>query len=99
MDKAMDIKVDNALTAKEAKELSNSAVAAYAEQWLPEILAEIFAQIRLAAKNEQKYAYVKAFGDYRNHIYLYDCIEEILVEMGYVVSVDTEIQAINISWF
>lgn len=96
----MDIKVDNALTAKEAKELSNSAVAAYAEQWLPEILAEIFAQIRLAAKNEKTYINnMNVFAEYHNREYLYACIKTFLEGMGYVVSMNETDYKIHVSWY
>lgn len=100
MDKVMDIKVDNALTAKEAKELSEKAVDAYVEQWLPDIMSEIFEQIRFAANNQRTYINdSKVLDDYYHKSHFYKCINTILEEMGYIVSKNENDYKIHISWF
>lgn len=99
-EKAMDMKIHNALTAKEAKEISDKSVDSYVEQWLPEIMAEIFAQIRVAASNQKTYINdLKVLDDYLQKDHLYKCIKTYMEEIGYAVSENETNYNINISWY
>lgn len=96
----MDIKIDNVLTAKEAKEISDKSVDAYVEQWLPEIMSEIFAQIRFAASNQKTCINgLKVLDDYSHKECLYRCIEKFLIEIGYAVVENKSNFNISISWY
>ena len=96
----MYINIDNALTAKKAKEISDKSVDEYVEQWLPEIMSEIFAQIRFAANNQKTFINdLKVLDDYYNKEILYKSVEKFLEEMGYVVSGNEKNYNISISWY
>ena len=104
MDKDMDIKfldskVPNALTAKEAKKLYQKSTDVYVEKWLPEILAEVFAHIRIAAYDQKTCINnMNLFDDYDHKDHLYKCVKTYLAGMGYLVSTNEDDYRVHISW-